>query len=83
MSNDESVTQLCIGEGRAVRGYYGFRDYEGMLIQGNKVLSKYDKPLLLGTATANRQATPASVINEEYVKRRPNLGQKKVLLEDN
>ena len=50
-----------------------------MLIQGNKVLSKYDKPLLLGTATANRQVTPASVINEEYVKRRPNLGQKKAL----
>ena len=37
----------------------------------------YFEPLPLGTARANRQATPASVMNEEYVRRRPNLGQKK------
>lgn len=38
-------------------------------------LSNIAIPLLLGTANARRQATPANVIYDEYVKRRPNLSQ--------
>ena len=38
-------------------------------------LSNIVIPLLLGTANARRQATPANVIYDEYVKRRPNLSQ--------
>lgn len=40
-----------------------------------ETLSNTVIPLLLGTANARRQATPANVIYDEYVKRRPNLSQ--------